>query len=122
MDEDDDIKIIQESDVFDAQKFDNESKAMINALKQNYKNKPNDVSLQLWQNRNALKIKNDVLMNDKGKIFIPYKMRHKLLTVAHGSHFGINRTMERLRNRFFWPNMQQSVNNFVQTCRTCSMV
>ena len=122
MDEDDDVKIIQESDVFEAQKFDAECKAMIKALKRNYKDKPNEVSQQLWQSRNVLKMKNDVLLNDKGKIFIPYKMRHKLLTVAHGSHFGINRTVERLRNRFFWPNVHQSVQNFVQTCRTCSLV
>ena len=48
MDEDDDVKIIQESDVFEVQKFDAECKAMIKALKRNYKDKPNEVSEQLW--------------------------------------------------------------------------
>ena len=67
-------------------------------------------------------VKNGVLLNSFGKIFVPFKFRHKMLTVAHGCHHGISQTVERLRNKFFWPGLKDGVSNFVRACRTCSLV
>ena len=33
---------------------------------------------------------------------------------------GVTRTVLRAKHRFFWPNMQETVQNFIQVCPECS--
>ena len=94
--------IVGEDDVTAAQMFDYESKSMVNCVEKGIMVKPCNISLNLWKLRSNLSIKNGVLLNSFGKKFVPFKFRHKMLTVAHGCHHGISQTIERLRNKFFW--------------------
>ena len=43
--------------------------------------------------------------------------------MAHNvnSHFGVNKTYNRLANDFFWPKMKSDVANFVKNCHICQI-
>ena len=36
-----------------------------------------------------------------------------------GEHLGINITMSKLRERYFWPNMQKDVEFYIKSCYQC---
>ena len=45
---------------------------------------------------------------------------HNLHSSPSGSHLGVSRTISRARKRFFWPNMQESIQAFIRNCAECS--
>jgi len=114
--------LIGEDDVASAQKYDKETISMIKFIHADDTQRPGCLSEPLWRVRNELLVKGGLLMTKSNKIFVPFKIRHKVLTVAHGAHHGIERTICRIRSKFFWPNLKLSVTNFVKSCRTCSLV
>ena len=113
---------ISENEVVDCQKYDCETQSLIKCLNNNEKTKPNEISENLWKLRDILIVKDSILCTNNDKLFIPFRMRRKVLTVGHGSHLGINLTLGRLRMKFFWPGMKKSIFDFVKGCRTCSLV
>ena len=38
-----------------------------------------------------------------------------------GGHVGINKTVEHISSRFFWPDITGDVKQFCNTCRTCQL-
>ena len=60
------------------------------------------------------------------QIVVPSKYREKLISLAHDNHlaghFGMHKTMKRLGEHFFWPNIKGDVKRYVQTCDTCQKV
>ena len=67
-------------------------------------------------------VDDDVLKSRCGKLFVPFRIRRKVLTIGHGVHYGVNQTIERLRKKFIWPNLRKSVSDYVNNCRTCALV
>jgi hypothetical protein len=71
----------------------------------------------------------DNLQNIKGilhyqnRIVVPEKMRREVLEWAHGDimsgHLGIEKTLDRLKNRFYWKGMHADVENWINECLTC---
>jgi len=49
--------------------------------------------------------------------------RSRILKSAHGDpmagHFGVKRTTEKIRRRFFWPGMLQDVKRYIRECVIC---
>ena len=62
----------------------------------------------------------------KKQIVVPEKYRKRLLCLAHESHlaghFGVNKTMGKLCENFFWPGIRKDVKRYVRSCRTCQVV
>jgi hypothetical protein len=56
-------------------------------------------------------------------LVIPKSMVRFVLEQAHDTpiagHFGIKRTLETLRSRFYWKTLDQDVKNYVRTCDMC---
>jgi transposase InsO family protein len=56
-------------------------------------------------------------------IYLPSSMVYSLLQAYHtdplGGHFGIQRTYLKLKNKFWWPNMIQSVVQYIKSCLPC---
>ena len=50
-------------------------------------------------------------------------LRQELLRLYHDSplagHFGVGRTMELLRRKFFWKNITADVKQYVKECAAC---
>ena len=38
---------------------------------------------------------------------------------AHSAHLGINRTIEKIVRRYFWPNIYKEMRQYVLGCRDC---
>ena len=38
---------------------------------------------------------------------------------SFGGHFGVKRTFQKIAERYFWPDMQKHVHDFVQSCDAC---
>lgn len=58
------------------------------------------------------------------QLLVPRKSRERVLQLVHGStgaaHFGVNKTLLRLRSRFYWPGCRQDVEIHVHRCDTCT--
>ena len=57
------------------------------------------------------------------KLWIPASLTHQLIVEAHEppnkSHGGFHKTLQRLRNLYFWPGMAKQVKEYVGKCETC---
>lgn len=57
------------------------------------------------------------------RLYIPTSLRESLLYEAHDTptagHLGQDKTLERLIRRFYWPEMEDSVRQYVRTCASC---
>ncbi|CAF4321777.1 unnamed protein product, partial [Rotaria sordida] len=56
-------------------------------------------------------------------IYIPSSMINSLLKAYHsdslGGHFGIRDTYYKLKNKYWWPDMKQSIAQFIKSCLPC---
>ena len=54
---------------------------------------------------------------------VPRKRIKRILEEAHdsstGGHFGVNKTLEKIRKRFFWATCKQDVEDWCRTCKIC---
>ena len=59
-----------------------------------------------------------------GRLFVSASLRSQVLQWGHSSrlacHPGVRRTLALLRQRFWWPSMQEDTREFVAACPTCS--
>ena len=64
---------------------------------------------------------NDILMNGE-RIILPESLQDEALELAHrGSHSANSCLERRLRNHFFFFDMQQKVQRFMKTCKDCNV-
>ena len=57
------------------------------------------------------------------QLVLPQRFRRKILTALHDhmGHQGIDRTMDLLRERVYWPSMVNDTQNWVTNCRRCQV-
>ena len=44
------------------------------------------------------------------------------IATIQGGHLGINKTMEKISSRYYWPNIKDDVTSFIRTCEKCQRV
>ena len=75
-----------------------------------------DLSYKLVMMRTSCNMK-------KKFIYLPSSMINDLLQVYHShllsGHFGVQRTYFKVKKRFWWPNMKQSITQYIQSCLSC---
>ena len=58
------------------------------------------------------------------KLVVPAGLVQEILSEAHDSpwsgHLGVTRTLEKVKERFFWPGMTVDVSAYVKSCSLCS--
>ncbi|CAF4618994.1 unnamed protein product, partial [Rotaria sp. Silwood2] len=95
-----------------AQQNDNYAKKILNNIK-NYKHY----------------IINDNLLMRRTNPPVPYvpqgEIRKTILniyhdTAANGAHFGRDKTMYKIKQRYFWPSMYKDIDNYVKSCILCA--
>ena len=59
----------------------------------------------------------------KSRLFIPTSMRRKYMLLAHKSvgHGGYDKTKHRIRPHAYWPDMDEDIRMFLQSCGPCAM-
>ncbi len=100
----------------------------------------NDTDIQLIISRiqDKKKMDNFVLYNNilfrlivkrkngtKSKVtYLPASMINTVLTAFHdhpmSGHFGVQRTLHKIRTRFWWPNMRKSIEHYISSCQQCT--
>ena len=86
-----------------------------------------------WARFNQLVIENKILgirvpVGDGPTIqfraIVPHAARQEIFELVHGSaagdHFGIEKTLDKLRQRFHWTQMARDVQNWCEKCPTCN--
>ena len=62
--------------------------------------------------------------SDRLQLIVPKSLREEVLRHLHegpcGGHFGEDKTLHRLRERFYWPGHQKDVINWCRTCKDCA--
>jgi len=57
------------------------------------------------------------------QLLVPHHRVKEILEEAHnssiGGHFGINKTLEKVRKRFYWASCKQDVEHWCKTCKVC---
>jgi len=57
------------------------------------------------------------------QLVVPQKCVKQVLEEAHdtpsGGHFGINRTLEKIRRRFYWATCKKDVEDWCKSCMEC---
>ena len=67
----------------------------------------------------------DDLLFVKGRWYVPSnkELKNKILKAEHDSrvagHFGQFKTLERIKANFYWPKMDQEVEEYVRSCDSC---
>ncbi|CAF1573296.1 unnamed protein product [Didymodactylos carnosus] len=74
-------------------------------------------------------LKDELLMRrQKPKLSVPFvpagKLRVSILkayhdTPANGAHFGRDKTLKRIQERYFWPSLHRDTKNHVKSCLPC---
>ena len=76
--------------------------------------------------RTGFETRDEELTDSIWKLYIPSSISQVLIEKAHApevcSHGGVAKTLERLRQWFFWPRMTVQVRNFVRNCEVCRQV
>ncbi len=57
-------------------------------------------------------------------IYVPHSMIHSLLLSYHdnpfiGGHFALRRTLEKIKQKFWWPDVKTSIINHIKSCLVC---
>lgn len=55
------------------------------------------------------------------RIVPPRSLRSRILGILHSNHPGIIRMTRLARQYFWWPNIDASINSFIQRCSTCQI-
>lgn len=80
----------------------------------------------LWQRRHELRIRGGLLylLGAQGNyaLVVPKERRRNLISVTHHTlgHVGTRKTLDVLREEYYWPNMEGDVRVHVQGCRPCA--
>lgn len=68
-----------------------------------------------------------IIHNASGKevyqLLLPKKFRLPVIRALHDDmgHLGVERTVDLVRDRFYWPKMTQTVERYIGNCRRCVM-
>ncbi len=59
------------------------------------------------------------------QIVFPAALRHEILTACHddptAGHLGITKIYDKVRSRYYWPNMFKDIEHWCKSCVDCSM-
>ena len=76
---------------------------------------------EYWQMRNELYTIDGVIFA-AGRPLIPYQLRQSLLQDLHIGHQGTNAMKANARQRFFWPQMNNQIQQVRNNCRCCNEI
>ena len=73
-----------------------------------------------YQIRSELSVKDSIILKGD-KLVIPYSLQKRLLELAHESHMGVVKTKQLLRQKVWWPRIDDHVAQMIKKWRACQM-
>jgi hypothetical protein len=65
----------------------------------------------------------DGILYNADKIVVPVRLQKEILELCHNDatagHFGVEKTVERIKQRFYWPGIHKDVQNWINDCLPC---
>ena len=59
------------------------------------------------------------------RLVVPFPLQVRLIESCHdglvGSHLGVEKTLEKLKQRFWWPGVKAAVRRYVRSCPFCQL-
>ena len=106
----------------------------INPITKDQAQKNGPEALNLWSLWDQLEIQNGILMRrwwvtgtneTRWLVVIPRDSRNEILEHLHdskvtGGHFAFAKTLDRIRQRFWWPHMRKDVDLWIKGCKECA--
>lgn len=97
---------------------------LIDRIKENLDKTPDLKIIDGYVYRRTEHCSGEQLQDDLAwKLWIPKDMVREILEKAHDSHLsahgGINKTIERIRRFYFWPNLVNDVRDYINSCGIC---
>ena len=77
-----------------------------------------EVTCQYWHVRSVLTVDDGIVLNGT-RLVIPPSMRQETLVMLHEGHQGIERTKQRALRIFYWPGIDNNIDNTVRSCADC---
>ena len=122
------INTLSDDSMFKKQMQDQELREIISILRNENPNRNNIFVKYIFEN---FSLKNNILCKyidsnknlDNFVICIPFGMILQILEQYHdlstSAHLGIKRTIIKLNERFYWPNMNKYINYYIKSCELC---
>jgi hypothetical protein len=83
-----------------------------------HRNQVADVATAYWDYRYDMAII-DGLITKSHRILVPQDMRESLLKKLHRVHQGVDKSIQRARDKWFWPGMTEQIRRMILTCPSC---
>ncbi|XP_062621595.1 uncharacterized protein K02A2.6-like [Saccostrea cucullata] len=80
-----------------------------------------DKILPFYHIRSELAVRGPIVLK-QARMIIPQSLRKRTLEIAHESHQGVVKTKALLREKVWWPKMDEDVETAVLSCHACQMV
>jgi hypothetical protein len=80
---------------------------------------------QTEQERGGWREDSTGLLRFDGRVYVPddAAVRAEILTINHddpiAGHFGVAKTLELVRRKYFWPGLKRDIQKWVKTCKVC---
>jgi len=81
----------------------------------------------LWARRGELEINSNELylrkLDRNSRLIVPFRKRHEIVKQYHENHchIGTQKTLMLLKERFYWPRMEETINYIIGACKQCSL-
>ena len=83
-----------------------------------HRNQLSEMLRRYWQVRRELSVEDDFILHGC-RFLIPMAMRKKILEHLHLAQQGILYTKQRARLTFYWPGMDNDIENIITACAQC---
>lgn len=88
------------------------------------KGQPGTAERQLTENDEFTVLENGLIATADGRIVVPAILQTELLELYHdhklGGHFGIDKTVSRIKVKYFWLKMIRDIKHHIQNCIKCA--
>lgn len=61
------------------------------------------------------------IINDRNQLYVPIEMENNIIRIIHEKigHLGVNKTVEKLRQNYWFPKLRKKVDKFIRNCVKC---
>ena len=83
-----------------------------------HRNQVPALAIAYWDYRHDIAVIDGIVVKSQ-RILVPQKMRECLLRKLHRVHQGVDKSIQRARDKWFWPGMSEQIRRLVLTCPSC---
>ena len=83
-----------------------------------HRNQVPELAVAYWDYRHDIAVIDGIIVKSH-RIVVPQKMRECLLQKLHRVHQGIDKSIQRARDKWFWPGMTEQIRRLILTCPSC---